>query len=353
MDYYKSLIFGRNDYSPKVKNILNKYGNINIVSGMIQRHPLPKLYTISANILSLGQFKRNNPYDKLFHLYVIFVLENGVRILVEKNEVINMEINPLPHPDTEKMFLNVKHTNLNKIMENTKNKMGSKFFYYNASNNNCQVFILNLLEANFLENPYNKEFVKQDTEHIFRNTPRLKLLTNTITNIGSRVDVLKQGGKTKCKRCDNGTSGIQLENALKNVKDFNGVYTKDKIPHLKKEGWYILNMEDEKDGDGTHWVAWKYTPHKCSYSDSFGVIPPLDVLQNSNEIIYTTKQLQDIKSSCCGWFAVACILCDNPMLKPEQSLLRYESRFSSNTAVNDYILNNILNFYGIKNKIHL
>ncbi len=47
------------------------------------------------------------------------------------------------------------------ILENTRKRMGDDFWTYQAGANNCQNFILNILEANGIHQA--KNFIKQDT----------------------------------------------------------------------------------------------------------------------------------------------------------------------------------------------
>ncbi len=67
-----------------------------------------------------------------------------------------------------------------------------RIFGYQAGANNCQVFILNLLEASHIYQ--GKQFIMQDTRSIFENYPDLRKATNTITDTASRGNVLLQGG---------------------------------------------------------------------------------------------------------------------------------------------------------------
>ena len=67
---FKDIIHGRNHYSENVKKMLEKYGNESIYDIFICRTPLPKLLTLAANAVTLGEFEKNNPYDTLFHLFM-------------------------------------------------------------------------------------------------------------------------------------------------------------------------------------------------------------------------------------------------------------------------------------------
>lgn len=80
---------------------------------------------------------------------------------------------------------------------------------------------------------------------------------------------------------------------------------------------YIINMQDEKDGNGlqnsgTHWVCFfvkKYPNNTIEpiYFDSYACPPPEDVKafvkSNCNKYLpYTTKDIQSLMSNVCGWY---------------------------------------------------
>ena len=74
------------------------------------------------NAVSLGAFSKRFgrlPYDKLFHLRLDLTFEDGSRLAVEKNEVINMYTNPKKLKGGEqKEILNVPpELTLNKMLE--------------------------------------------------------------------------------------------------------------------------------------------------------------------------------------------------------------------------------------------
>ena len=81
---------------------------------------------------------------------------------------------------------------INILLQNTKNKMGNSFLTYSARDNNCQNFVLSLLESNGLSNSQNVLFTKQSTSALF--STELRKLTNTITDIGAKFDVVREGG---------------------------------------------------------------------------------------------------------------------------------------------------------------
>jgi hypothetical protein len=145
------------------------------------------------NILELTSLQ-TIPYDHLFHLGLI--LNN--QVLLEKNSIINMEINPRLPKDTE--FVNMSFNqsiSINQFIMNTLNYIGQdKFFTYSAYDNNCQYFALNLLHANGINDDSLISFVKQNTEDIFRNNSYLRRFINNITDTDGRLKYTL-GGKIK------------------------------------------------------------------------------------------------------------------------------------------------------------
>lgn len=85
----------------------------------------------------------------------------------------------------------------------------------------------------------------------------------------------------------------------------------DKLTHLQN-GAYIINLQSSKVGNGTHWTALYITQNYAVYFDSFGLPIPTAVLKaisRSNKktkktIIYSTDQIQTMKSIRCGYFCL-------------------------------------------------
>lgn len=201
----KALLLGRNDYPPKVRNILKKYGNEVIVSYKLKRTPVSSLLTSALSAVSMGEFGdrlKNSEYDELFHLFLELTTASGKRISVEKNEVINLEVSPptRPNEEVEDIVSNIPPgITINELMNNTKKLMGRSFFNYSASKNNCQHFIINILDANDIGDESDREFVKQDTDFLFENLPILQKIANATTNLGAKIDILKSGAGIKRK----------------------------------------------------------------------------------------------------------------------------------------------------------
>ena len=198
-DVAKKIYSGDTGMPPNVKKILEKYGNQYIKDIKIVRNPVSSAIINALNVASMGAFKKNlndSPYDKLFHLKLILELQNGIKIAFEKVERVSLTINPKPSKGEEEINVPVnKMITLNEMYNNTLQRMGNLFYPYSSKNNNCQLFALNILEANNLAGEREKNFVKQDTEELFGDDSFIRKLSNTVTDIGARFNVLRQGGK--------------------------------------------------------------------------------------------------------------------------------------------------------------
>ena len=62
----KKLIYGRQTFSPKVYNILEKIGNEKLIYISIGRKPINEFITKFIKVIS------KTPYDILFHLFIIY-----------------------------------------------------------------------------------------------------------------------------------------------------------------------------------------------------------------------------------------------------------------------------------------
>jgi hypothetical protein len=202
----KAVIFGRNDLPPKVRAILKKYGNEKIVSYKLKRTPVSSLLRNALSAVSFGEFGKRykeSDYDDLFHLFLEMTTVSGKKIIVEKNEVINLEVSQpqRPNEEVEDIISNIPTgLTINELMIKTKKLMGdSDFFNYSAKSNNCQDFIISILDANNIGDESDRGFVKQDTDFLFENLPFLQRIANATTNLGATVNVITSGAGSKKK----------------------------------------------------------------------------------------------------------------------------------------------------------
>jgi hypothetical protein len=200
-DVATKVITGNTGMPPNVKSMLDKYGD-SIISGMtIARNPVGSALVSALSVASMGEFKKNldnSPYDKLFHLKLILTLQNGIKLALEKVERVSLTKYTKSVKGQEDEDVPVeKQITLNQLYKNAEIAMGDRFYPYSARDNNCQNFILSVLKASGLGGERDFAFIKQDTKSLFGDESFLRKLSNTVTDVGARFNVLMQGGKIK------------------------------------------------------------------------------------------------------------------------------------------------------------
>ena len=185
-----SLQGRRAGISPMVDAYLYTYGNDPITEFIISRTVLNPMLTGAIGIIS-PSFRRKTRDTKLYHLQVLF-RTNRTSQNIEKTERITIgRFNN--RRGSENMPVSIPNgLTLNMMLERTHLLMGGKFLSYSASNNNCQDFILAMLQSNNLSTPVNTLFVKQATQSLF--TPELRKVSNTLTDLAGAANILRQGG---------------------------------------------------------------------------------------------------------------------------------------------------------------
>ena len=65
---------------------------------------------------------------------------------------------------------------------------------------------------------------------------------------------------------------------------------------------------DDANGPGTHWVSVHNIGTTCLYFDSYGVIPPKEIVQfmkqSKKKILYNIYRIQSFTSFLCGYYCI-------------------------------------------------
>lgn len=140
----------------------------------------------------------------------------------------------------------------------------------------------------------------------------------------------------------NTLSNIDIEEILKSQKIKVTVYMKDELPLTLKRGFYVINLQSSTVGSGTHWTALYYNSKHSYYFDPFGFIAPTEVEQKLNEYTFNNKQIQNLKSTACGYYCIAFIIFMSKRKNKKVGFIIFIDEFSTNTEKNDKLLYNYL-----------
>ena len=148
-------------------------------------------------------------------------------------------------------------------------------------------------------------------------------------------------------------TNFEIKEYYQNEPRFNGVFSRDNLPHNNiKNGAYVINL-DEYHYIGTHWVALYVNNKIVTYFDSFGVEHiPKEIMKfiartsfglgsRRKKIMRNIYRTQAYDSIMCGYFCIGFI---NFMFNGK-SLADYTNLFSPyDFNKNDDI---ILNYFGL------
>ena len=144
----------------------------------------------------------------------------------------------------------------------------------------------------------------------------------------------------------NALTNFELIDLIKDFKldnHFGGVYSKDQLPELIKDKFYIVNLQDHDEGGGTHWTCFYYNyPSTSIYFDSYGFIAPRDVQKLISPYVFNEKDIQDFNSSACGWYCIAFIKFLHDKTDKEEMFKTFLKLFKLETIKNDKILQEML-----------
>jgi len=185
--------FVREGYTSSAASWLNAHGSEPVSTLRVMRVPVSKGINTLLRAMSLGQWDRAKKLaesDDVFHLVLII---NG-RFATEKLATITFTSDVRPPSNAEFMDVTLHgQMSINAMMQKTLDAMGkSKYFRYDAFSNNCQDFILAILNTNGLLTPELKHFIHQPAEVLAQNTPGfLHDAARAATNIGAMLGMGK------------------------------------------------------------------------------------------------------------------------------------------------------------------
>ena len=147
-------------------------------------------------------------------------------------------------------------------------------------------------------------------------------------------------------------TNFDLEKIASNYQIELKIFMKDQLDKLPiNDGNYIINLDDSKN-QGTHWTALHILDKQAIYFDSFGCVPPLNVINFVKQrakikLGYNNFIIQDLKSDACGFYCIAffVFLSQSKNKDIYKSTDDFIKMFKDDTLKNEQILKNYLKKY--------
>ena len=104
-------------------------------------------------------------------------------------------------------------------------------------------------------------------------------------------------------------TNFEIQEYYQNEPRFNGVFSRNNLPLKKKDGRYVINLDEYADV-GTHWIALFCNGNEIIYFDSFGVehVPEeIKEFIGHKNIKTNIFQVEANNSIMCGYFCIGFI----------------------------------------------
>lgn len=184
------------------QTILNKYGQYGIKAIAIGRQPINANIELVLNAATLGGVKaklKELGHDNLLHLFMVITLDDPMetKITLEKNQSLNAYVGLPPAESYMDVPLNnfkegfAGRETLNEfVLRSLYKRKPAKFIIYDPVTQNCQFFILWLLEDNGILTPELRKYIHQDVADVF--SPFLQNLGYSVTRLAHIFDLLTE-----------------------------------------------------------------------------------------------------------------------------------------------------------------
>lgn len=190
---------------PVIRKFMEENGDAKITSIIVGRKPIQGIIEKVASWLSGGVWDKNKAkmgYERMMHLFMIITLDNGKKFKLEKNQVVELKMNP--EMPTDKITVKPPNVTFNEFIANGTKKAeqaGQNLWVYDAVRANCQYFVKWLLSGSGSWNSDVEKFVMQDAEKVIENLSWFEKVARKVTDIANVADVAKEGkGKKKSKK---------------------------------------------------------------------------------------------------------------------------------------------------------
>ena len=194
----------RVNWSPPAQKTLDANRDRVITGLTIDRKKVDDNLNTALNVVSGNQWntaRSANNLNDVYHVSLRVFLQGPLILRVEKLAVVTLtELNTnnqTANVDSSQAVPSPCHCTFGVFMDNARKAAGDdKFFLYDAFDNNCQDFVLNLLQSNNCLDAASQTFLKQDFSKVVAAQPGyLQGVAHTLTDLGGMGDRFLNGGR--------------------------------------------------------------------------------------------------------------------------------------------------------------
>ena len=199
----------------QVSDTLKKYGEFTVREVIVGRTKVLKVVQTLLNAMTLGNFnkeKQKYGYDDIYHLYAVLVLDNGVKLITERNQRIVLTEDTNNRDNVSEKISISTNIKLNQLFQNAINADGDKIWRYDSLSNNCQNFITSLLRNSGYLTEEANTFINQKVDNLL--DPTTQNISQKTTDIASIFENLIKGGAIKKKYLKGGGLGDMTKDLL-------------------------------------------------------------------------------------------------------------------------------------------
>jgi len=176
----KVFVNAENKMPNSVASFLRVYGDYKVIGIEVCRKPVSIINKELINALSFGQLKRNlkvRGMDDIFHLWCNITITNGTdtkQISMDKVEIVNIHTSPIPTGNHSKCMRipgpDMWQVTLRELITNAERIHSPKEFWtYDPATNNCQYFVLSLLNGSGYLTPDAVSFINQRADELLED----------------------------------------------------------------------------------------------------------------------------------------------------------------------------------------
>jgi hypothetical protein len=182
---------------PALRKFTEQNGDAKISTIVVCRKPIISAIEKLASWVSGGRWdanKKSLQYDKMMHLWLVIGLDNGRKIKIEKNQVVEFSTNadtgndfrdaPAPRSITWRAMLTAAESAAGGA---------EKLWVYDSITQNCQYFARAILKACGSWNAELEKFVMQDAAKVIEGMPWFQKVGRAITDAANVADVVMNG----------------------------------------------------------------------------------------------------------------------------------------------------------------